>query len=287
MLAGGSYAGFMTLYSFLQSCIQQDTSFYHFIPSSPVVAGYYSMLDQLAANADSLGKNLILFIAEHDVPSYHSTYKMMSDWVHENGFSHFNFYSEVHLGRTHTTTSYDAIKIGIQILLNMPRPYFQFATNVYCNNDTSAKQMIRKWPTDGILSGNGVSDTCFIPFDAGAGVHTLTYTYTDEFDQTYTSEMEVTVNDCTIGIEEHNLPGLLISPNPAIHTATISFTLDESHPVSLSLFNLLGQEKLVLLNEMCYPGAHEIQIDVSGLQSGLYLVRLVSDEIYSQNLLIQ
>ncbi len=285
IMAGGSYAGFMTLYSFFQSCIRQDTTFYSFIPTSPVMAGYYSMMDQLSESADSLGKNLVHFMGELDLDVCLPVYPLLKSWVKDNSFTHFNFYDELFLGRDHSNTGFDAVKIAAEILLNLPKPYFAFKKYSFKDNDTTSYIMIRRWPKNGVLSGNGVSDTCFIPSLAGAGVHTITYTFTDENEQTYSREREVTIS-AVAGFEEHRTSSFCLYPNPADQIANIHFELEETIAVRLSILNLLGQEERILLNETRQAGEQEMQFDVSGLKAGVYFVRLASDHIETCKLIV-
>ncbi len=67
-------------------------------------------------------------------------------------------------------------------------------------------------------------------------------------------------------------------PNPFNPTATLSFTLPKSVPVTVSVFNVLGQsvyeEDLGRLN----AGEHQHQFDASELPSGVYLARVQAGE---------
>ncbi|MBK6765485.1 MAG: T9SS type A sorting domain-containing protein [bacterium] len=63
-------------------------------------------------------------------------------------------------------------------------------------------------------------------------------------------------------------------PNPFNPTTTVSFTLSEPAFVSLSVYNLLGQQVATLANEGFEAGSHSLVFDASSLTSGMYLVRL-------------
>ncbi len=86
--------------------------------------------------------------------------------------------------------------------------------------------------------------------------------------------------------EDPDLNSLYIYPNPANQMTTIRFNMDDTNLVRLSIFNLLGQEQLVLLSEERQPGEHEVQFDVSQLKSGIYFVRLISDKISTCKLVV-
>ncbi len=63
-------------------------------------------------------------------------------------------------------------------------------------------------------------------------------------------------------------------PNPTNATATIEFTLNQSQPVTLQLFNLQGKQVASLLNETIQPGTHQVTFDSNELPKGLYIYQL-------------
>jgi hypothetical protein len=63
-------------------------------------------------------------------------------------------------------------------------------------------------------------------------------------------------------------------PNPFNPTTTISYNLPEAANVKLTIFNLLGQEIITLVNEFKEAGVHTINFDASELNSGLYIYNL-------------
>ena len=63
-------------------------------------------------------------------------------------------------------------------------------------------------------------------------------------------------------------------PNPARTTATISFAVPSPTEVTLTVFNVLGQRVATLVDGRTAPGSHRVQMDVSGLSSGVYFYRL-------------
>ncbi|RNC79971.1 MAG: T9SS C-terminal target domain-containing protein [Balneola sp.] len=69
-------------------------------------------------------------------------------------------------------------------------------------------------------------------------------------------------------------------PNPFNPSTSISFTLSEASFVTLRVFDLLGREVAVLLNNQMKTGKHNVLFDASGLASGVYLYRLeTSDKV--------
>jgi len=63
-------------------------------------------------------------------------------------------------------------------------------------------------------------------------------------------------------------------PNPFNPSTTIKYELPTSTVVRLSVFDMLGREVSVLVNERKDAGVHEVRFDGSNLASGVYLYRL-------------
>ena len=63
-------------------------------------------------------------------------------------------------------------------------------------------------------------------------------------------------------------------PNPFNPTSRIDYQLPEASHVRLSVFDLLGREVAVLVNESMNAGSHFVNIDASNLSSGVYIYRL-------------
>jgi hypothetical protein len=63
-------------------------------------------------------------------------------------------------------------------------------------------------------------------------------------------------------------------PNPFNPSTTIKYELPKSSEVRLSIFDLLGREVSVLVNERRDAGVYDVKFDGSGLSSGVYFYRL-------------
>jgi hypothetical protein len=63
-------------------------------------------------------------------------------------------------------------------------------------------------------------------------------------------------------------------PNPFNGTTQIEFTLPVTQQVSLRLYDVLGREVAVLMNEIQTAGQHRLSFDATGLASGVYVCRL-------------
>ncbi len=65
-------------------------------------------------------------------------------------------------------------------------------------------------------------------------------------------------------------------PNPFNPSTTIIYELPKSSMVTLSVYDFLGRNVSVLVNERKDAGVHEVRFDASGLSSGVYLYRLTA-----------
>jgi hypothetical protein len=76
-------------------------------------------------------------------------------------------------------------------------------------------------------------------------------------------------------------------PNPFNPNTTIEYELPKSSMVKLIVYDLLGREVSVLVNERRDAGVHEVNFDGSNLASGVYLCRLTAgDFVQSRKLAI-
>jgi hypothetical protein len=67
-------------------------------------------------------------------------------------------------------------------------------------------------------------------------------------------------------------------PNPFNPTTGIRYQVSGVSDVKLSVFDLLGREVAVLVNEKKAPGSYEVKFDATGLASGVYLYRLTAGD---------
>jgi len=70
-------------------------------------------------------------------------------------------------------------------------------------------------------------------------------------------------------------------PNPFNPSTTIKFSLKEYSGVKLTVYDIMGRELKVLVNQSLSPGVHSINFDGSNLSSGIYFYVLSSG---SQNI---
>jgi hypothetical protein len=65
-------------------------------------------------------------------------------------------------------------------------------------------------------------------------------------------------------------------PNPFNPSTTIRFAIPRAGNISLILYNVLGQEVRIILNEVKTAGVYSVDIDAKTLSSGVYFYRLIS-----------
>jgi hypothetical protein len=63
-------------------------------------------------------------------------------------------------------------------------------------------------------------------------------------------------------------------PNPFNPTTVVSFHLPAASNAKLTIYDLLGREVAMLVNERREAGVHEVKFDGSNLASGVYFYRL-------------
>jgi hypothetical protein len=64
-------------------------------------------------------------------------------------------------------------------------------------------------------------------------------------------------------------------PNPFNPVTNLVFKVSEMGFVKLAVFDMLGREVIVLVNEMLLPGKYEVSWDASGYPSGVYIYELI------------
>lgn len=76
-------------------------------------------------------------------------------------------------------------------------------------------------------------------------------------------------------------------PNPFAATTTLSYTLSEASPVTLTVFNVLGQPVAHLVDGMHAPGTYTVLFDAADLVNGVYTYRLeTADQRFARTMLV-
>ena len=74
-------------------------------------------------------------------------------------------------------------------------------------------------------------------------------------------------------------------PNPFRPSTAISFTLPEKEQISLSVYNLTGQEIATLIDDYQDAGSYIIPFNAEGLPSGKYIYILRVGNRYHTNVM--
>lgn len=69
-----------------------------------------------------------------------------------------------------------------------------------------------------------------------------------------------------------------VYPNPFRESTTINYTLDKSGWLTITIYNLLGEETETLFAGIQTQGSHQIKWTVNSLQAGIYIVQIQSNE---------
>jgi len=76
-------------------------------------------------------------------------------------------------------------------------------------------------------------------------------------------------------------------PNPFNPSTTIKYELPRTSQVTLNVYDILGRQVSVLVNERREAGVHEVKFDGRGLSSGVYFYRIQAGEfVATQRLLL-
>jgi hypothetical protein len=70
-------------------------------------------------------------------------------------------------------------------------------------------------------------------------------------------------------------------PNPFNPSTKITYSVSQESPVTIKVFDLIGQEVAVLVDEVKEPGYYSVTFDALGLSSGIYIYRMRAGDFTS------
>jgi hypothetical protein len=131
------------------------------------------------------------------------------------------------------------------------------------------------WEKIGFVNGNGNSNSTksysYEDNNVTAGKYSYRLKQIDNDGQfEYSKAIEVDMN----GVNKYELSQNY--PNPFNPSTKIRFNLSEAGNVKLTLYNVLGQEIKVLVNEVKEVGTHTMNFNASELNSGVYVYKIES-----------
>ena len=152
----------------------------------------------------------------------------------------------------------------------------KWSTATEVNNqlfEIERKSVYGRYTTIGSLEGYGTTtepqEYSYIDNTVGTGTFFYRLKQIDFGGQSeYSNEVEVEVNGpFTFALEQNY-------PNPFNPLTKIKYSVPENGNVKLSVYNLVGEEVSVLVNERVNAGFYEVSFNASSLPSGTYFYRL-------------
>lgn len=174
-------------------------------------------------------------------------------------------------------TSFTASVTGNDVLLN-------WTTATETNNSgftVERSQTQSEWIEIGFVPGFGTSTEPRTYSYTDAGLVAGTYYYRIkqiDFNGTYTYYelgSSVEISTPSVFALEQNYP------NPFNPTTKIEYSIAKAGNVQLVVFNSIGEEIAVLVNETQQAGRYEINFDASRLSSGVYFYKITAGEFNS------
>jgi hypothetical protein len=161
---------------------------------------------------------------------------------------------------------------NLSITVNtLPTVTLVLGSNLDCDYE-SAYALSGGLPAGGTYSGTGVNSGNFDPGLAGAGSHTITYTYTDGNSCTNFDTDLITVDDC-LGVDENGEVGFSVFPNPVSSDLIISTSSFGPGLISITIYDMVGQ--IVLQSNF---NDTTVLLNVEAFQAGTYLVVMVKND---------
>ena len=140
---------------------------------------------------------------------------------------------------------------------------------------------------NGIILGTGISNgtSAVITIPAAvAGVIDVTATAFNKMP--YSGIINVSSTTAVADYQNDNL--FTIYPVPADNTLNVSFTLNKSEKIKVTLFNCLGKEIMRVTDEETTAGPFNKTIDISELPTGIYFCKLeTSDSNFTKRVIVR
>jgi hypothetical protein len=155
-------------------------------------------------------------------------------------------------------------------------------------NDTSGFQTV----PNSFVPGHGTTlqseSYSFVDISAGTGIWYYRLKQID-LDGTVHSTDPVRVELLT-GVHDQSVPTTSKLdqnyPNPFNPTSDIGYQISDIRNVRLAIYDLLGREVAVLVNERQSPGSYSVRFNANGLASGVYLYTLTAGDFVSTRRLV-
>ena len=117
-----------------------------------------------------------------------------------------------------------------------------------------------------------------------SGMYYVCLTIIDSSSGCYNQYCDTVVVNCSSSVQENlNAAGTVSNfPNPFSESTIIHFDIPESGNVRLSVYNLLGEETALILNEKKEKGNYSTGFNASNLSPGMYILQLKLNDKYTE-----
>ncbi|HEY4651858.1 MAG TPA: T9SS type A sorting domain-containing protein, partial [Pontibacter sp.] len=144
-------------------------------------------------------------------------------------------------------------------------------------------------PAGGTYSGPGVANGVFDPATAGAGTHTISYTYTDAGNCSATATQTIVVTEtCEVtGVEDNEPPyKFVLHPNPTRDKLYLEVELPQRTDVSLRLVDVRGSV-ILEKNYSGRVGPFSETLHLDHIARGLYILQFtIKQGTYSRRIVL-
>lgn len=166
---------------------------------------------------------------------------------------------------------------SVSVLVN-PLPVVAMSSPipVACFDDGSIALSGSGSPIGGTFSGTGVTDSTFIPMNAGVGTHIITYMYTDVNGCSAWAIDSIMVDPC-LDVAAANNTLISVYPNP--FSEQITLTMYANSPVQITVRNVTGQQ----IHAQQFSG-NVLTLGTSEWAAGIYLLTVNSGTAEEQTL---
>ncbi len=156
---------------------------------------------------------------------------------------------------------------------SLPSPQFMGLDTAYCLKDTIYQ--LSASPSGGSFNGPGLgSGGAFDPQNAGMGIHTISYSYTDSNGCSGTTDTNIQVVDCATSLNSHGVEeALIIRPNPSEGRVVIDHPGNSSW--KLTIRDMQGKELKVF---QMPSGEKRTRLDLSALPDGVHFLHFRATE---------
>ena len=180
------------------------------------------------------------------------------------------------------TWTKSTLQVGFVYALAVDKSDNVYATS-YSGGVFSSVDNGASWKSTG-LSGIGLtSETEIIEYKDSKVAYTGTST-----GKVYRMAMEVTGIKSTSSLIPTELKLNQNYPNPFNPSTSISFALPKTQNVSLTVFNMLGQEVATLVNETLEAGNYSFNFNANQFASGVYIYRLqTANQAITKKMILQ